>query len=432
MSILVALVCCWTACRDDVTSAGSGVLDKDDAIVVYVDTFPLASMIDSCKAIVSQADSFLLGEMETDYGTLRGSVLTQLACPDGYSYPKNAEVDSMFLFVYYDSWTGDPNAALAVDAYQIDNATFNYSTVYPTDLNIDDYCTREKPILTNRRIVVATEKLDSIKNSDGVYIPMLKMRVNEEFQNYFWSIRSFENQDTFNKQFMGLLLESSFGSSTMLNISTIALGVYYHFSYSKAGRDTTVNDMKAFYANSEVRTVNQLTYEDKHLTIENLKKDSDTYNYIISPACAYTRLTNVYKGSESQKQRNDWLQPASYMLLIKESSMERFFANKELPSDTCALLSPLIQGKDATGESIYYYNYDLSDFITNQLRQDTHIDQLQMMLVPVSLNAVSGNAVTNYSSVRQQETMSVTQIESAKNGTDFEIVYSGFTLPVEH
>ena len=55
-----------------------------------------------------------------------------------------------------------------------------------------------------------------------------------------------------------------------------------------------------------------------------------------------------------------------------------------------------------------------------------------MMLVPVSLNAVSGNAVTNYSSVRQQETMSVTQIESAKNGTDFEIVYSGFTLPVEH
>ena len=290
MSVLFVLLCCWTACRDDVTSAGSGVLDKDDAIVVYVDTFPLVSMIDSCKAIVSQADSFLLGEIETDYGTLRGSILTQLACPDGYSYPSNAEVDSMFLFVYYNTWTGDPNAALAVDVYQMDKATFNYSTSYSTDLNIADYCTKEKPILTNRRIVVATEKLDSIQNSEGDYIPMLRMRVNEEFQNYFWSIQSFENQETFNKQFMGLLLESSFGSSTMLNISTIALGVYYHFSYSKAGRDTTVNDMKAFYANAEVRTVNQLTYEDKDLTIEELKKDSDTYNYIISPACVYTRV----------------------------------------------------------------------------------------------------------------------------------------------
>ena len=92
----------------------------------------------------------------------------------------------------------------------------------------------------------------------------------------------------------------------------------------------------------------------------------------------------------------------------------------------------MIQGKDATGEYIYYYSYDLSDFITNQLRQDTHIDQLQMLLVPVSLNATSGTSVSNYSSVRQKETMSVTQIESANNGTDLEIVYSGFTLPVEH
>ena len=471
--VLFSIVCCWTACKDDVTSAGSGVLDEDDEIVVYVDTFPLISMIDSCRAIVSQADSFLLGEIETDYGTLRGSVLTQLACPEGYSYPANAEVDSMCLFVYYNSWTGDANATLAVDAYMMDNGTFNYSTVYPTDLNIADYCSREHPVLTNRRIVVASEKLDSIQNSDGEYMPMLRMRVNDYFQNYFWQIQSFDSQESFNQQFKGLLLESSFGSSTMLNISTIALGVYYHFSYSKAGKDTTVNDMKAFYANAEVRTVNQLTYEDKRQTVENLQKDSDTYNYIIAPACVYTRVvfplgritdsimghmteiingetdtirrpyvnkaevridvTNVYTGSESKKQRNDWLQPASYMLLIKESSMERFFENKELPTDTCALLSPLVTGTGESGESIYYYTYDLSDFITNQLREQTDIDQLQMMLVPVSLNAASSStSVSSFSSVRQQETMSVTQIKSAKNGTQFEIVYSGFTLPLEH
>jgi len=470
--VLLALVCCWTACRDDVTSAGSGVLDEDDEIVVYVDTFPLISMIDTCKAIVSQADSFLLGEIETDYGTLRGSVLTQLACPEGYSYPANAEIDSMCLFVNYDSWTGDSKATLAVDAYMMDKETFNYSTAYPMDLNIADYCTREFPILTNRRIVVATEKLDSIKNDDGDYMPMLRMRVNDDFQNYFWAIRSFESQKTFNQQFKGLLIESSFGSSTMLNVSTVALGVYYHFTYSKAGKDTTVNDMKAFYANAEVRTVNQLTYEDKKQTVENLKKDSDTYNYIIAPACVYTRVifplgritdsimghmteivngetdtirrpyvnkaevrinvTNVYTGSASKKQRNDWLQPASYMLLIKESSMERFFANKELPTDTCALLSPLVKGTGSSGESTYYYSYDLSDFITNQLRQQTDIDQLQMMLVPVSLNAASNSSTSSYSSVRQQETMSVTQIKSAKNGTQFEIVYSGFSLPLDN
>lgn len=477
MGILLVIVCCWSACKDDVASAGSGVLDADDEITVYVDTFPLRSMIDSCKAIVSRTDSFMLGEVETDYGLLRGAILTQLACPEGYHYPsgeqiKSLDVDSMFLFIYYDSWTGDATSPIAIDAYRMDKKTFNYSTEYMTDLNIEEYCSRQYPILTNRRIVVATEKRDSIQNSNGDYVPMLRLRVNEDFQNYFWSMQSFESQASFNEQFKGILLESSFGSSTMLNISGIALGVYFHFMYEKAGRDTLVRDMKAFYANSEVRTVNQLSYANKKQTIENLQKDSDTYNYIISPACAYTRMifpikrisdtimshmtadiagytdtvkrpyvnkaevridvTNVYKGSESQKQRNDWLQPASYMLLIKESSMDRFFAKRELPTDTCALLSPLVQSVDADGEYIYYYTYDLSEFITNQLRHPTDEEDLKMMLVPVSVVAdASGSGVSRYSAVRQQATMSATQIESAKNGTEFEIVYSGFSLPQE-
>ena len=477
MGILLVIVCCWSACKDDVASAGSGVLDADDEITVYVDTFPLRSMTDSCKAIVSRTDSFMLGEVETDYGLLRGAILTQLACPEGYHYPsgeqiKSLDVDSMFLFIYYDSWTGDATSPIAIDAYRMDKKTFNYSTEYMTDLNIEEYCSRQYPILTNRRIVVATEKLDSIQNSNGDYVPMLRLRVNEDFQNYFWSMQSFESQASFNEQFKGILLESSFGSSTMLNISGIALGVYFHFMYEKAGRDTLVRDMKAFYANSEVRTVNQLSYANKKQTIENLQKDSDTYNYIISPACAYTRMifpikrisdtimshmtadiagytdtvkrpyvnkaevridvTNVYKGSESQKQRNDWLQPASYMLLIKESSMDRFFAKRELPTDTCALLSPLVQSVDADGEYIYYYTYDLSEFITNQLRHPTDEEDLKMMLVPVSVVAdASGSGVSRYSAVRQQATMSATQIESAKNGTEFEIVYSGFSLPQE-
>ena len=479
LGILLVIVCCWSACKDDVASAGSGVLDADDEITVYVDTFPLRSMIDSCKAIVSRADSFLLGEVETDYGLLRGAVLTQLACPEGYSYPsgpqiKELDVDSMFLFIYYDSWVGDATSPIALDAYRMDRGTFKNSAEYKTDLNIDEFCSREDStaILSNRRIVVATEKLDSVQNSNGDYVPMLRLRVNEKFQKDFWAIQSFESQASFNQQFKGLLLETSFGSSTMLNISGIALGVYFHFKYEKAGRDTLVKDMKAFYANSEVRTVNQLTYINKKQTIENLQKDSDTYNYIISPACAYTRMifpikrisdtimshmtadiagqkdtikrpyvnkaevridvTNVYKGSASEKQRNDWLQPANYMLLIKESSMDRFFEKRELPTDTCALLSPLVQSTDADGEYIYYYTYDLSEFITNQLRHPTDEEELKMMLVPVTVVAdASGSGISRYSAVRHQVTMSATQIESAKNGTEFEIVYSGFALPLE-
>ena len=463
--ILLGVACSWTSCKDDVANTGQSVLDDQDAIIVLADTFAFSSRIDSCAAIISQADSFLLGEIETDYGLLRGSILTQLACPEGYHYPDGFSVDSVdsiCLFMYYSSWVGDDKSPIAINAYMMDKKTFRYASTYPTDLNIDDYCSRSKSILTNHRIVVASEKLDSVQNSSGSYVPMVRMRVNDDFMRYFASIQSFDSQESFNELFKGLLIETSFGSSTVLNVSDIALGVFYHFKYSKAGRDTIVSDMKAFYANSEVRTVNHLHYEDKAEWIDALQQDSDTYNYIIAPAGVYTRMSfpmakiadtinakmridstyskrpyvnkaevrvsveNVFSGTKAQMQRNDWLQPAAYMLLIKEQSVDRFFANKELPSDTCALLGALTTDKDSVGNTIYYYSYDLSVFITNQLRQQNNDSILNMLLVPVTVGTSTTSSTTVVTSVRQQQTMSATKIKSAKNGMQLELVYSGF------
>ena len=248
------------------------------------------------------------------------------------------------------------------------------------------------------------------------------------------------------------------------------MGVYYSFQYEKAGRDTTVHALKSFYANSEVRTVNSLQYRDKQEWIDELKNDSDTYNYIIAPAGVYTRMVfpmaritdsimahmitvegtdtitkrpyvnkaevrvsveNVFSGTDATKQRNDWLQPAGYMLLIKEESLNRFFSKKELPTDTCALLSALTQSVDSAGNAIYYYTYDLSDFLTNQLRKANMSDELRMMLVPVSVTTSSTTSGTTgtITAVRQQETLSATKIRSAKNGMELELVYCGFAIP---
>ena len=473
IGFLMAIACCWTACKNDVASAGQAVLDEDDAVIVLVDTFPITSVIDSCEAIISQADSFLLGEIETDYGLLRSAIMTQLACPTGFRYPDNAVVDSICLFMYYASWIGDGLSPLAINAYQMDRNTFRYTGTYPTDLNISDYCSKEKTILANYSIVVASEKKDSVMNEDGVYVPMLRMRVSDEFRDEFWSMKSFTSQEEFNQKFKGLLIETSFGSSTMLNVSDIALGVYYHFQYEKIpgdpSSDTTVNDMKAFYANAEVRTVNHLAYPDKKEWIDQLQQDADSFNYIIAPAGAYTRITfpmarisdsimqhmmgivdgelvetkrpyvnkaavridveNVYAGSNTNKPRNAWLQPAPYMLLIRESSMKRFFENKELPSDTCALLSALVQSTDEAGDAIYYYTFDMSDFLTNQLRQKSNDTELKMMLVPVSVSIATNGSASTYSGVKQLQSMSATKIRSAQNGMQFEIVYCGFSLP---
>ena len=79
IGFLCAIMCLLASCKTDVSNTGMSVLDENDAIIVLTDTFPISSRIDSCKAIIAQADSFLLGEIETDYGLLHASILTQLA-----------------------------------------------------------------------------------------------------------------------------------------------------------------------------------------------------------------------------------------------------------------------------------------------------------------------------------------------------------------
>ena len=178
IGFILAFVIAFTACKDDVANTGESVLTPEDEVVVLADTFAFRSAVDSCRAIISQADSFLLGEIESDYGVLRASILTQLACPEGYHYPEGfsrESVDSICLFMYYQSWVGDANSPLAINAYMMDRNTFRYSGTYPTNINISDYCSRDLSILQNHRIVVASEKLDSIKNNDGTYSPMLRM-----------------------------------------------------------------------------------------------------------------------------------------------------------------------------------------------------------------------------------------------------------------
>ena len=469
IGLLIAIACCWTACKDDVSNTGQSVLDKGDAIIVLADTFSFESDLQDFEFITSQPDSFLLGEIETDYGLLRASILTQLACPEGYHYPENFHVDSIdsiCLFLHYSSWVGDANSPLAINAYMLDKNTFQYAGTYRSNLNIDDYCSRDHCILANRHIIIASEKLDSIANSSGVYEPMIRMRVNDDFIQYFGSITSFDSQEKFNQIFKGLLIETSFGSSTVLNITDIALGVYYRFSYKKGDRDTIVHDMKGFYANSEVRTVNHIHYPDKLAWTNKLKLEADSFNYIVAPAGVYTRLRfpmedieasimnhmetdlgdgttlvkrpyvnkaevrvdveNVFTGSESEYGRKYWLQPAANMLLIRKNSIKRFFENKELPSDTCALLASLTQGTDSLGSTVYYYSYDLSDFLTNQLRQEANDTTLEMILMPVTVETSTTSSATVVSSVQQQQTISATKIRSAKNGMKLEIVYSGF------
>lgn len=453
------LVCCcalWCACSTDDSVAGiGGDILGGDSIVVRSDTFSYSSSLANYDYILSSPDSFLLGELETNYGVVRGEILTQVACPVGFSYPKGksfCRVDSVCLFMNYGSCVGDVNAPLALDVYEMDRATLTYSKSYKTNVDVSKYCSLspQTRVLSDHRIVVASGGPDSVTS-------VVRCRLSDDFAERFACVRDFSSQAAFNEAFKGLYLKTSFGGATMLHVTDICLAVYYSFDYQKtyadgSTRDTIVSDVKGFYANTEVRTINRFECANAEVLMSSLGQDP-TYQYIIAPAGVYTRVAmplaqmaeamhgnlsghrayvnlaelrfdvhnmNTISSTASQY----WLQPASYMLLVRESSLDRFFSKHELPSDTCAILASISTDTDPEGNKRYYYSYDLSTLLTQQLRQDNTVaDTLRMVLVPVSVSLSGTNAI---SGVKQLQTLSATQISPSDIGANLHVIYSGF------
>ena len=359
--LLIVFVATWVGCTDDATNAGASALLEEDNIQVKADTFAVASELKACTAISLTPDSFLLGECDTHFGTIKADILTQLACPVGFEYPyaETAEVDSICLYLYYSNWYGDGMAPMGITVYEMDKATLDYNTRYPSDTALSTFCSMvdSTKIAVTSRIIVAAEPTDSIESSDGVYTPYVRIKLSDEFAKRFFAINDFSSQEQFNQLFKGLYIVSDFGGSTVLYVTNISMAVYYHFSYPRQSGDTVVNDVKGFYANSEVRQVNRYMYPDREQVLEDLSKKIDT-NFVVSPANIYTRLSvqmdsivsrmeeqlgdpsgyRVYvnranitvdvlydAAQDSDRPRDQWDTPASYMLLVLEDKMESFF-----------------------------------------------------------------------------------------------------------
>lgn len=465
------------SCDSDVANAGAIVLsDGRSDITVKSDKFGVISAIDSLDIISLTPDSFLLGECETNFGVIQADIFTQFACPEGFAYPDivvtadgdtvsaNSTVDSVCLYLYYQDWYGDGNSPIGVAVYELDKNSLSENI---SDIQLSDYCSLDDSTKINfsSAIVVPATAVDSAYSTKSEsYIPAIRIRLSDKFAKRFFEIQEFSSQQTFNDLFKGLYICSDFGGSNVLYIKDMTMTVYYHFTLPRPGvKDSVINDSKSFYANEEVVQVNRYTYPNRAVVLE--QHAEDTINYIVSPANIYTRLSIsmndirnrieeqlvniddyrvyvnkanltvdvIYTDSATERPRDNWDKPASYMMLIKEDQLKAFFEENKLPSDTSAIVVSLSSSVDSSNKVSYYYTYNLSELFTQQLRTENTTDELNFALVPVSIN--SNSSTGQVTSVKQLQTITATRISSGirfandstiKNPMDIEMVYSGF------
>lgn len=440
LTIICLVALAFAACKDDATDTGSSIFPSTDNIVIATDTFHLKSSNVSVDYIYSKPDSFLLGEFDDRFGTTQADILAQFMCPVGFKYPEGAVADSAELYIYYSTWFGNGNAPMQINVYEMDKSTFDYSTQYRSDLSVTDYWSGSPStsILKAPRIISAAHHTDSTySSSTGGYLPYIRFKLSNDFVQRFFNVgeNTYRSEEDFIKFFKGLYITSDFGSSCMLNITHINMALFYKFSYNKAGRDTTVNDIKYFYANNEVRQVNRISHFNKNTDYEL----QDTLNYVVSPANMMTRITlpmkrmsetirsktagkrpymnsTLIKVDVTDVKASNLAQPSKYMLLIKESALNRFFDNKELPVDSCAVIAK-IDSTTTSGVVSYYYGYDLSTILTTELRKEQAAveQEMNLLLVPVSVETTTSSNTQYISAVKHQQSITATTLRGGKH-----------------
>ncbi len=441
------------SCNNDITDMGVEIQPTKDEILVDAETFRLESETFSIDNIVSKPDSFLLGTyIDEVYGTTQADILSQvlLAKKDYTFMDENIATttpDSVILTLGFDSYFGVNTSPMKIDVYEM-NKDLVYKENYKSDLDVSKYADLSQPIGSTVATVInpSTQKNNTF----------VQVKLNTDFLNRFFTTdpNIYKSQENFQNHFKGLYVTTKqFGSSTMLQINKIVITMYYHYKYLDSGE--IVKTYLRFPVSSEVKSVNRIEHPVRLIT----PNANDEYNYIVSPANYYTRvripLKEIKQKVDTKGKRltingatlkinvrsKDSLNSETYipyvkdLLLVKESELNNFFVNNDMPSDTISFATSLQRKKVAQNEYKYFYSFNsLAKLIETELKKENMEDVLSFVLVPITTRFVtqrSGyyNTTQVLSEVRENTKMEATAIYSGNNSKEpmtLEVVYSGF------
>lgn len=425
MMLLASFVIIIASCKEhNITDMGSSIQPSEDKIFVSSERFDIISENYFVNSMYSRADSFLLGTFyDEQYGTVHADILAQVEHPKNHTYQPNITPDSILLVLHYRKYFGDKYSPAHVSVYEMNKTTFNYSTPYASDLNPDDYVDK-----TNKALLIGEKTFTAGKANKVGDSTIVTVKLSDEFMRRFTSAPPsvYTDDSLFLDFFKGLYITTDFGSASMLYVRQIYMEYFHSYVYTTkglSGEDSIakVNVSVVFPANSRVRQINRFFHPDKSGIISGLESQPKQIHHVSSPANVYTRVKlpigKMHEKIESDDARlainnavlrvdidklneGPHAQPIpSHLLLIKESSLERFFTKRELPADSCAILGTYLSGKNKeTGKTDNFYSFNIAGLIAHHFKQARKNkvavpESLDFLLVPVRVKANASTGV---------------------------------------
>ncbi len=419
---VMSLTFLFTAC-DDSSTAGSSLIEDQVEIIVDSAYTVTGHSVDN-PSVQSRTTLQLLGRFNAEgFGSMSSDIVTQFISSEKIDTAgvKVEDIDSVKLVMRMlrNAYIGDSVTPMGVDVFPLLKGKPLPSPIYSNFDPKEYYNPAEK--LGSK--IYSTSYID-INNSDELdqyyyYINVdLPVQFGRDFYTeYKTSPSTFATPQAFAKWFPGLYITTSFGNGRMVRIDNNSIKLFYHqHTTNSAGRDTTYNKVGTYMAVApEVITNNNITL-DISRDVQEMARDGKSVLLAPAgmdvefrfPAREIVAKFNASSGPLSvintltfrvpvERIKNDYsIAPPPYLLMIKKSRKEKFFADASL-TDT---------------ENAFYATYDsstnsymfsgLRDYIMGLIKKgENNItdEDVDFVFTPVTVNTETSSGYYQTSEV---------------------------------
>lgn len=416
------IVTILAAC-DESDTIGSSVIE-DEIEVIMDSTYTVTGNSIENSRVQSRTVTQLLGILDAKgYGSLKSDFITQLM-PAGTidtSYVTANDIDSikLRLFISLGGYTGDSIVPMGLNVYRITNTDKQIPSPIYSDFNPQEYYSaQDLELLTETPKIYTANALgesDSIAELSYRFIDIkLPLSLGQEiFNKYKENPEIFAIPSEFAKWFPGLYVSNAFGSGRVINISSSEVKFYYHktVELEDTGTDTTYYKEGNYFAvTPEIVTNNNISFSIS----SDLKNKADAGEALIVAPTGYDvelkfptqEIIDDYRNNAgnisvvnalsfeipAEEIANIYgINPPPYLLLIKSSEKDKFFADSDITDDT----SSFYAAYNSTNNT--YAFSDMRKYIIEMLKKEEITDDdVTFTLTPISISTESNSSSYYY------------------------------------
>lgn len=394
------------SCNDTLDQVGFTIQPGMDDLTVGIDTMHLQARTVQIDSIFARTKYPVLGEyVDPLFGSVKSEYLGEFYLPEGAGFEPGSTIDSVRVVVSYATMMGDSLAPMELSVYALNRSLKDVSRY--THINPEAYADMTAPLgktaFTGKNKTYHTESYSSGYSTQTykVYDISVKMplslgeRFLEEYNKPAHGMMS--DAERFRQFFPGLYFTTTFGNSTILDVSFTSFFVHYRYTDEKGsstGEDTVRTNALRLFITPEVTQLNTIRSNNEQLLEEN-----NSHTYVKSPSGVATEITFPFTGIHQELKGKALnlanftlyalpdamedpmvkISPPDYLLLVNRDSLKGFFEGRKLTDNITSFIS------DKFDATTYSYDFNNISAMINHYNREMGEDPYDLVyyLIPV-------------------------------------------------